>query len=265
MGKRLRKQVFRALQSAAMTYLPLILMELARRGLERRRTKNDTASIHDRGNGAGTSRRRHKRTAPRSTTEAINRHVTDMLALEQHIEVAIRAQVADFQDEPRVLVETLEQAHARVQKHVEALKDLTDMRGAGTGNSMAEALKRAGSILAGFGAAAVDVVRSEKLPRDLRDDYTAFSLATVSYVMLLSTAKALDDEEVAELAERHMKEYTKVVMTLNNILPSAVIAELREDGLPADEAQLPAIADALHGAWRDPYGEVPDIDEVSAG
>jgi len=29
---------------------------------------------------------------------------------------------------------------------------------------------------------------NEKIAKDLRDDYTAFSLATVSYVMLLTTA-----------------------------------------------------------------------------
>ena len=124
-------------------------------------------------------------------------------------------------------------------------------------------MKRAASVLAGAGAAAVDLVRNEKLPKDLRDDYTAFSLATVSYVMLLTTAMSLNDQQVAELAERHLRHYTKVVMKLNNILPSAVIADLREEGLPAREEQLPAIARTLKGVWSDPDHEVPAVDEVS--
>ena len=199
----------------------------------------------------------------RDTTEAINSYLTDMLALEQHIEVAIGAQVKDLKDEPQVLVMALEAIHVTVQHHIESLKEIIGERDAGAANSIAEAVKRAASVLAGAGAAAVDLVRNEKLPKDLRDDYTAFSLATVSYVMLLSSAMALNDQPVAELAERHLKHYTKVVMKLNNILPSAVIAELREEGLPAREEQLPAIARTLKGVWSDPYHEVPEVDEIS--
>ena len=200
---------------------------------------------------------------PRDTTEAINSYLTDVLALEQHIEVAISAQVKDLKDEPQVLVMALEAIHVTVQHHIESLKEIIGERDAGAANSIAEAVKRAASVLAGAGAAAVDLVRNEKLPKDLRDDYTAFSLATVSYVMLLSSAMALNDQPVAELAERHLRHYTKVVMKLNNILPSAVIAELREEGLPAREEQLPAIARTLKGVWSDPYNEVPEVDEIS--
>jgi uncharacterized protein YcbX len=199
----------------------------------------------------------------RSTNEAINSYLTDMLALEQHIEVAISAQVKDLKDEPQVLVMALEAIHVTVEHHVASLKEMIAERNAGAANSLAEAVKRAASVLAGAGAAAVDLVRNEKLPKDLRDDYTAFSLATVSYVMLLSSAMSLNDQPVSELAERHLKQYTKVVMKLNNILPSAVIAELREEGLPAREEQLPAIARTLKGVWSDPYNEVPEVDEIS--
>jgi len=200
----------------------------------------------------------------RTTNEAINSYLTDMLALEEHIEVAIKGQVKDFKDDqPQVLVMALEKIHVKVQHHVESLKQMIDQREAGPGNSVAEVVKRAASMLAGAGAAAADLMRSEKVPKDLRDDYTAFSLATVSYVMLLTTAMSLEDRPVAELAERHLKQYTKVVMKLNNILPSAVIADLRQEGLPVREDQLPAVAQALKGAWSDPYNEVPEVDEVS--
>src|SRR5512147_2299965 len=135
----------------------------------------------------------------RTTTEAINSYLTDMLALEQHIEVAIDAQVKDLKDKPEVLVMALETIQVTVEHHVASLKQIIAERDAGAANSIAEAVKRAASVLAGAGAAAVDLVRNEKLPKDLRDDYTAFSLATVSYVMLLSTAMALNDQPVAEL------------------------------------------------------------------
>ena len=122
----------------------------------------------------------------RSTTEAINSYLTDMLALEEHILVAITAQVKDFNDGPQVLVMALDAIQVTVEHHVTSLKEIIQERDAGAANSIAEAVKRAASVLAGAGAAAVDLVRNEKLPKDLRDDYTAFSLATVSYVMLLT-------------------------------------------------------------------------------
>ncbi len=198
-----------------------------------------------------------------TTDEAINSYLTDMLALEEHIEVAIGQQVKAFHDEPTVLVMALDAIHITVQHHIESLKEIIRDRNPGPATSVAEAVKRAASVLAGAGAAAVDLVRNEDLPKDLRDDYTAFSLATVSYVMLLTTALSLGDERVAELADRHLRHYTKVVMKLNNIVPSAVIAELRTEGLPAREEQLPAIARRLKGAWADPNNEVPEVDEVS--
>lgn len=200
----------------------------------------------------------------RNTTEAINSYLTDMLALEEHIEVAIKSQVKDFNDDqPHVLVRALEHIHLTVEQHVAALKELIEERDAAAGSSVAGAVKRVASVVMGAGAAAVDWVRSEKVPKNLRDDYTAFSLATVSYVMLLTTAMSLNDEPVAELAERHLKHYAKVVMKLTNIIPSAVIADLRQEGLPVREDQLPAIALTLKGAWSDPYDEVPEADEVS--
>ena len=201
----------------------------------------------------------------RTTTEAINSYLTDMLALEEHIAIPVRAQAKDLQDEPRILTTVLEETLATVEAHIEALKDVIEERESGAANTVAEAVKRAAAVLAGAGAAAVDLVRNENLPKDLRDDYTAFSLAIVSYVMLLSTAMSLNDQAVAELAQRHLRDYTKVVMKVNNILPSAVIARLREEGLPAREEQLPAIARTLKGVWSDPYDEVPAVDEVSVG
>ena len=201
----------------------------------------------------------------RTTTEAINSYLTDMLALEEHIAIAVRAQAKDLHDEPRIMTKVLEATATSVEAHVGALKQVIAERETGAAHTVAEALKRAASVLSGAGAVAVDLVRNEKPHQDLRDDYTAFSLAIVSYVMLLITAMSLNDQVVAELAQRHLRDYTKVVMKVNNVLPSEVITRLREEGLPAREEQLPAIARTLNGVWSDPYHAVAEVDEVSVG
>src|SRR6185295_12839701 len=98
------------------------------------------------------------------------------------------------------------------------LKALAERR-EGAGQGVADALKRAGSAVLGVGAAAVDFVRSEKLPKDLRDDFTAVSMANIGYLMLYTTALSLDDREVAELAQRHLKDHTQCAVTLQNLIP----------------------------------------------
>jgi hypothetical protein len=106
-------------------------------------------------------------------------------------------------------------------------------------------------------------VRSEKLPKNLRDDYTAFSLANVGYLMLHTTALSLNDQETAQIANRFFKDYARMVMTLSHVIPAATIRFLREDGLPAREEVLQEVKRNLESAWTGQSDQVPDADKVN--
>lgn len=200
----------------------------------------------------------------RDTTEAINSYITDMLALEEHIEKALRGQIDDLENDYPDFVREIRTIHATVENHISSLKLIAEERGAGAGKGVAEAVKRAGSAVLGVGAAAVDLVRSEKLPKNIRDDYTAASLATIGYVMLYTTGVSLGDTLVASLAHNHLQDYAKVTMTLHNIVPSAVITLLREDGLPASPDVLSEVSQKIESVWHQDHG-VPSADEVTGG
>jgi hypothetical protein len=129
------------------------------------------------------------------------------------------------------------------------------------GQGVADAIKRAGSAVLGVGAAAVDFVRSEKLPKDLRDDFTAMNMANVGYLMLYTTALSLDDREVAELAQRHLKDHTQCTATLQNLIPDAVVRFLQEDGLPARRDVLSEISRSLE-SFRAGAGGMPIADDT---
>ena len=86
--------------------------------------------------------------------------------------------------------------------------------------------------MAGAAAGVIDLIRTEGLPKNLRDDYTALSLANIGYVMLYTTALAVEDQEVADLAHQHFRDYTDAVMRLNSIIPAAVVRYLEQEGLP---------------------------------
>jgi hypothetical protein len=195
----------------------------------------------------------------RNRNEAINSYITDMLSLEEHIEKAVRGQLEDLGDYPDVIRE-LRQVLRKVEHHIADLKGLSDRRNA---RGPTDVIKRAGSTLLGLGAAAVDLVRNEGLPKNLRDDYTAFSLATIGYVMLYTTALALDDQEVADLAGQHFSDYAQAVTLLHNVVPGAVIRFLKEEGLLVREDVLPEISRTIEEVWRSQSGQAPRAEETA--
>jgi ferritin-like metal-binding protein YciE len=197
----------------------------------------------------------------RDRDEAINSYITDMLSLEEHIQKAVRGQLEDLEDYPEV-TRDLRQVLRKVEQHVSDLKQLSDRRKA---QGPSDAVKRAGSVLLGLGAAAVDLVRNEGLPKNLRDDYTAFSLATIGYLMLHTTALALEEQEVADLARQHFADYAQTVTLLHNVVPGAVLRFLREDGLPVREDVLPQVSRTIEEIWRSQSDQAPRAEETAAG
>jgi ferritin-like metal-binding protein YciE len=194
-------------------------------------------------------------------TEAINSYITDMLSLEEHIEKALQGQLEDLKDYPDV-VQEVKQVHRQVEHHISDLKEISQRRNA---QGPSDAIKRAGSALLGLGAAAVDLVRTEGLAKNLRDDYTAFSLATIGYVMLKTTALALDEREVADLAHQHFSDYAGAVTRLHNVVPGAVVRYLREEGLPVREDVLPEISRTIEEVWHAQSAQAPRADETAVG
>jgi ferritin-like metal-binding protein YciE len=196
----------------------------------------------------------------RDTKEAIDSYITDMLSLEEHIEKAVRGQLQDLKDYPDVTTE-LRQVQRVVEHHISDLKGLKERHDAG---GVGDAIKRAGSAVAGVGAAAIDLLRTEGLPKDLRDDYTAFNLATVGYIMLHTTALSLGDSEVASLARQGFSDYANVVTRLHNVIPAAVIRYLQQEGLPASAGVLPEIARTINQVWERTPDQSPTADTTAS-
>lgn len=182
----------------------------------------------------------------RDKNETLNSYITDMLALEDHIEKAVNSQLTDLKEYPEVQTE-LGRIHRKIEHHLSDLRSLSDRRKAG---GVVESVKRAGAVAAGLAAGLIDRVRGEGLPKNLRDDFTAFNLANISYVMLHTTALALDDQEVAELAHQHYRDYTEAVMRLNNLVPASVVRYLQEEGLSARADVVEQVNRNVEEAWR---------------
>ncbi|MEP6781099.1 MAG: hypothetical protein ABJC26_14485 [Gemmatimonadaceae bacterium] len=182
--------------------------------------------------------------------DALNSYITDMLALEEHIAKAVDAQLNDLRKDHPDFAQTLSKASTTTAKHIGALTALKTSRNMDATSSVAEAVKRAGSVVAGLGAAAIDLVRSESLSKNLRDDYTAYSLASIGYQMLLTSAVAMSDEEVSGHARTHFADYAQIVMDLSRAIPSAVIEDLKLQQLPVRGDAGELVAKEIKEIWE---------------
>jgi ferritin-like metal-binding protein YciE len=194
----------------------------------------------------------------RDRDTAINSYITDMISLEDHIEKALKGQVNDLKEYPDFGNE-VRGVLRLTEHHISDLRGLADRRKAG---GITETVKRAGAAVAGVAAGVIDLVRTEGLPKNLRDDYTALSLATISYAMLYTTATALGEPEVADLAQQHLRDYAGVVNRLNTLVPASVVRYLSLEGLTVQESVVPEVGRVLKAAWE---GEAAESTRAGQG
>ena len=177
--------------------------------------------------------------------QTIADYVGDMAALESHIEEALDRQLTEVKDDPSALA-AVRGFHDMVKRHRDTLKAMEEE----TGKTIGAPIKEAGAALIGKAAGIIDLVRTEGISKDLRDDYAAFSLAAISYAMLHTTGTALGDDRVASLAERHLRDHAEAIMTINEIMPGVVMRELQKDGHRANPAAVEATREAVLRSWQ---------------
>jgi hypothetical protein len=185
----------------------------------------------------------------RDPAETVAGYLTDMLVLQERIARWLRAQVEVFaRDHPEVTSQ-LGAVCGQVLRHIRELKALSESRLGGPGKVAGPVVERRAG-LTGTGAAATNLRGNERLPGDLRDDFAAINLAGIGYAMLLTTARSLDDLAVADLAERHLRDCSDAVVRLRNVIPTAVVNLLEEDGLAVSPEVLPTVNRTLEQIWR---------------
>ncbi len=179
--------------------------------------------------------------------ENLRMYVNDMAALIKHIEDAIDRQVADarVQTDPtaKALIERL---HSTLRGQVKTMENHVAAVGAPAGGAIKEAV----ASLLGTAAGLYDKVRKHPMSRMLRDDYTALSLASVAYSMLHTTGLAVGELPTANVALRHLKELTPLIMAIGELIPIVVVKELAEDDPSLDQSVAAHARENIVAAWR---------------
>jgi hypothetical protein len=180
--------------------------------------------------------------------EALRPYVADMLAVEKHILEAVERQRND--DDVKQFPEALQlvgRVESMLKSHVQSLEG--QLQGA-PGGGAAGAVKEALTGVVGAIAGVYDKVRKETASRALRDDYTALSLASISYGMLHTTALGLLQGTVAELAKSNLEEVNSLIMELGLVMPRIVLKELSFEGYSIDTGAADQAVKNLEESWR---------------
>ena len=179
--------------------------------------------------------------------EAIRPYIADMVAVEKHILEAVERQRTD--DDVKQFPEALQivgRIEGVLHSHIEGLE--SHIQGY-EGSGAAAAVKGAVTGVLGAIAGLYDKVRKDPVSRALRDDYTALSLAAVSYSMLHATALGLSQGTVAELSLRNLKDLTPLLIELAQVIPPVVVKELSFEGYPIETGVGQLAARNTREAW----------------
>jgi hypothetical protein len=174
-------------------------------------------------------------------------YVNDMLAVEKEIHQAFSHQKHDQKPQKFPAAgQLIARIEDTIDRHIEELEQCQQRLGADE-----SALKKAVGAVMGAAAGLYDRIRQDdSVSRMLRDDYAALCFAIVCYEMLHTTALAMRNQTVADMALRHMRDFTPMVTDMSDVIPHVLVEELASEGkLPLDRSVAERAAENAREAW----------------
>jgi len=174
---------------------------------------------------------RSAESADEAERSELDRHVADMIALDQEMAKSIRKQL----DGDALL--SIPHAQPILEQSADALEqqisELEDECGSNS-RSPSAMMKKLLATMAGAVAPMIGASRSEAVSRTLRDDAVGLRLAAISSSMLETAAKAEGNATVARIAKDGGDSFSRLAEELEEVLPEAVQMEYdqRQDTAP---------------------------------
>lgn len=180
------------------------------------------------------------------STELLSTYVSDCLALERHMAEAFDRQTNDSSVREHAEAKPLlDKLHQVSRTHIDAL----DMHLRALGGHAISPVKEAVTSVLGMAAGMIDKVRPYSVSKMLRDDYTALGMAAMSYTMLHTTALALHESATADLALRHLQDWTPLIVEISEAIPFVVLRELQTNALAIDANAASEALRNTHATW----------------
>lgn len=173
--------------------------------------------------------------------------IHSVVALEGHIEEAmdrqlkIEAPTSELNDAIQHFHDSVRDSKRRAEAYAEQY-----------GSEASGGIVAKGAEILGAAAGLIDRVRKDTVAKSLRDDYTAYNFAAISYTMLHTTAMAVNDTQTASFAEQGLRTYAGLVQRINHVIPVAVLHDLEENpDMPVDRVQITEqCRKVIDDAWK---------------
>jgi hypothetical protein len=184
--------------------------------------------------------------ASEETSRTVQSYVSDMLSIEQHILDSINQQATDSRVQEQLEVdrlvrrlrETGEDHIATLQRHL-----------SGFDSQVAGPVKQVMGTVSGALSGLYTSMRSDPVSRMMRDNYTALSTAAMSYTMLHTMALAQQEYALADMALKHLRDVTPLLVDISRVLPVAVVSELAAEGKIGDTSVAHQAVENTQSAW----------------
>lgn len=164
------------------------------------------------------------------TPTRITQWLGEIVALESHIEESMDKQLKLKVENPE-LVDGIQGFHDAVLASKQRAIAFNDENGIPpSGNTIVKTAAAVTSTVIGKASGIVDLFRHDSAAKSLRDDYVAYNAMAINYTMLHTTSMAMDDKEAMAFAEAGLRTYAGMVQEINNLIPLAVIEDLRNAG-----------------------------------
>lgn len=179
--------------------------------------------------------------------EIMRENLGDMLGVEQHIYQSIQRQIGDERARKFFNArELLQKTQSVLSLHIAELEH----RLATVDGGPESKLKKAATIITGSAAGLYGKLRTgQPVSKNLRDDCISLNLAALSYGMLSTAALALNENEIAAMAQRHLTELTPLIVELSELIPFVLANELAHEGKIEDTTVAQQAAALYRQAW----------------
>jgi len=179
----------------------------------------------------------------------LKQHLREQIGMEEHLCSIIENQISeidetDFSDAKSLLINTKEV----LEKQFDPLNKMLDKLEKDTEIVRAKAVAGNGAGNTKLSGDAEQI--KKRISSILRDDYSALNLITMSNTLLHTIALALNCQDIAETALKHLQNLAPLVVKIGELLPDVVTRELRTGSAKIDLAVAKIALQNAQLAWR---------------
>jgi ferritin-like metal-binding protein YciE len=164
--------------------------------------------------------------------DLIRSYCNDVVELQRHI---IRMTEDQAKEEDLQRYSQVHEVVAKVRDTVGRHASEMEQHLSALGGESSSMLQQAASMVTGMATGLITRGEgSENAAKVLRNNYVALEMVSVGYLLLYTTAQALQDHATADIVNRHLSDTRPIATRIKDLIPETVVQELSNEGYQVD-------------------------------